>query len=210
MEELTHRESGKSEALDPNSLACVRARVFSAASKLFYQKGIRVVSVELIAKEAATTKMTLYRYFPSKEQLVVEWLDHHNEAFNRYLDELNAKFPLDPRARLRAYFENSSKLIADPDGRGCPIANAAVELTEPDHPARQVIASHKSRLYEFIKKSCEEIQADAPTELADALFMMCEGAYLSMQTIKSAGPGKSLVAAFERLLNAHLNNRNDG
>jgi len=189
-----------------NSRACVRARVFKAASDLFYRKGIRAVSVDLVAKEAATTKMTLYRYFPSKEMLVVEWLRHHSEEFSHYLAELSARYP-DPRRRLHAFFDNAAESSADPNGRGCPIANAAVELAEPDHPARPVIESHKAELYAYLLRSCREMNAEEPDVLADGLFLLCEGAYLSTQTLGCAGPGRSITAASERLIQAHLAGR---
>ncbi|MDR0480684.1 MAG: TetR/AcrR family transcriptional regulator [Gallionellaceae bacterium] len=187
-----------------NTRMCVRARVFRAAGDLFYHKGIRAVSVDLVAKEADTTKMTLYRYFPSKEILVVEWLRHHSEEFSDYLQALSRQYPDDPRHRLQAFFDNAAKASATPGDRGCPIANAAIELTEPHHPARSVIESHKAELRAWLLRACQEMRAQAPEQLADGLFLLSEGAHVSSQTLGRSGPGQSIVAAAERLIGAHL------
>src|SRR5437764_5303661 len=104
-----------------------RERVFKTAADLFYRKGIRAVGVETIAAEADTTKMSLYRNFPSKDELVAEWLRVHDAAFWRNWDEMEGRYPDEPRKQLQAAFTLLAKHVADPEARGCPIANSAVE-----------------------------------------------------------------------------------
>src|SRR2546422_10466416 len=70
-----------------------RKRIFDTASELFYLKGIRAVGVETIAEEAKTTKMSLYRSFPSKDELVAEWLRDHDIKFWQTWDATSRKFP---------------------------------------------------------------------------------------------------------------------
>src|SRR5437660_81712 len=114
-----------------------RKRIFDTASELFYLKGIRAVGVETIAAEADTTKMSLYRNFPSKDELVAEWLREHDANFWKTWDTMASRHPKDPRRQIKAAFAVLAKHVADPKARGCPMANAAVELTEKDHPARK-------------------------------------------------------------------------
>src|SRR6266852_9459140 len=116
-----------------------RKRIFDTASELFYLKGIRAVGVETIAEEADTTKMSLYRNFPSKDELVAEWLREKDVHFWQTWDAMASRHPEDPRRQVKAAFALLAKHVADPKARGCPMANAAVELTEKDHPARKVI-----------------------------------------------------------------------
>jgi AcrR family transcriptional regulator len=127
-------------------LACVRDRIFQAASDLFYRKGIKAVGVDAIAEEAHTTKMSLYRHFASKDELVAAWLREHNEKFWESWEEIRAKYPDDARARLSAFFNRIGEFCSDPNSRGCAAANAAVELTDPAHPARRVIEEHKAMI----------------------------------------------------------------
>ena len=107
-----------------------RQRIFDTASELFYLKGIRAVGVETIAAEADTTKMSLYRNFPSKDELVAEWLREHDANFWKTWDMMASRHPKDPRKQINAAFAVLAKHVADPKARGCPMANAAVELTE--------------------------------------------------------------------------------
>src|SRR5258708_104105 len=121
-----------------------KKRIFDTASQLFYQRGIRGVGVETIAAEANTTKMSLYRSFPSKDELVAEWLRDHDAMFWATWDAMHAQHPNDPRKQLTAAFALLTKHVQDPHARGCPMANAAVEITEKDHPALKVIEAHKA------------------------------------------------------------------
>lgn len=182
-----------------------RDRVFKTASELFYRKGIRAVGVETIAAEANTTKMSLYRSFPSKDELVAEWLRDHDTHFWQTWDAMARKFPEDPLKQIQAAFALLTKHISDPNARGCPIANAAVELTEKDHPARKVIENHKSNLRNRLANLCMQMQASDPELLADELFLLMEGAQVSIQTLGRRGPAKNVARAADKLIAAHLN-----
>jgi len=181
-----------------------RDRVFKTAADLFYRKGIRAVGVETIAAEANTTKMSLYRSFPSKDELVAEWLRDHDTHFWQTWDAMAQKFPDDPLQQIRAAFALLTKHIADPNARGCPIANAAVELTEKDHPARKVIETHKANLRNRLSALCLRMNAKEPELLADELFLLMEGAQVSIQTLGVRGPARNVARAADNLIAAHL------
>src|SRR5712691_3463595 len=78
-----------------------RKRIFDTAAELFYRKGIRAVGVEAIAAQADTTKMSLYRNFPSKDELVAEWLRDHDARFWEGWDSMAQKYPGDTRKQLQ-------------------------------------------------------------------------------------------------------------
>ncbi len=181
-----------------------RKRIFDTASKLFYLKGIRAVGVDTIAAEADTTKMSLYRNFPSKDELVAEWLREHDVNFWQTWDAMTHLHPKDPRKQLKAAFALLAKHVADPNARGCPIANAAVELTEKDHPARRVIEAHKAKLRARLAQICTQMKARIPGLLADELFLLMEGAQISIQTLGARGPAAKVARAADVLIDAHL------
>jgi AcrR family transcriptional regulator len=188
-------------------LACARDRIFQAASDLFYRKGIKAVGVEAIADEANTTKMSLYRHFASKDELVAAWLREHNDKFWASWEEIRAKYPDDPRARLEAFFNRIGEFCSDPNSRGCAAANAAVELTDPAHPARSVIEEHKAMIRTRLTEACTEMRARAPGALADSLFLLMEGAQTSIQSLGHAGPARAIAGAASALIDAHLGKR---
>ena len=181
-----------------------RKRIFSTASDLFYRKGIRAVGVETIAAEADTTKMSLYRNFPSKDELVAEWLRDHDAHFWETWDAMSQKHPGEPRRQLKTAFALLARHVADPEARGCPMANAAVELTEKDHPARKVIETHKAKLRTRLAQLCTQMKARHPGLLADQLFLLMEGAQVTTQTLGVHGPARNVARAAEVLIDAHL------
>jgi len=181
-----------------------RKRIFDAAAELFYRKGIRAVGVDTIAAEADTTKMSLYRNFPSKDELVAEWLRDHDTSFWRTWDAMASRHVNDPRKQLQAAFGLLAKHVADPNARGCPMANAAVELTEGDHPARKVIEAHKANLRARLEEICKRMGARQTGLLADQLFLLMEGAEVTRQTLGPRGPARNVARAAEMLIDAHL------
>jgi len=180
-----------------------RERVFRTAADLFYRKGIRAVGVETIAAEAGTTKMSLYRNFPSKDELVAEWLRDHDQRFWERWDAMSRKYPDAPRRQLMAAFDLLAKHVVDPGARGCPMANAAVEIPERGHPARKVIEAHKTKLRARLTDLCGRMGVSKPGMLADQLFLLMEGAQVSAQIIGGHGPAKSVAHGAQTLIEAH-------
>lgn len=179
-------------------------RIFNAACDLFYRKGIRAVGVEAIAEEARATKMTLYRAYSSKDELVAQYLRRETERVWQHWDELLAQYAGNPRKQLGVVFSELSSRVGDPNSRGCAMANAAVEITDPDHPARKIIEEHKAEVRARLLRLCADAGARDPAALADGLFLLMEGAFSSMRTLGSSGPGDSVERAAEALIESQL------
>ena len=130
--------------------------ILAVAADLFYRHGIRAVGVDAIAEAAGTNKMTLYRHFASKDELVAEYLRRSAKDADACWDKLERAYPGDPLAQLRAWLKEMAEHVANADERGCPLANAAVELPEKGHPARRVIeeskAASRSRLIRLCRR----------------------------------------------------------
>src|SRR5580700_8622472 len=109
---------------DNDSRIPPRARILAAAGELFYRHGIRAVGVESIAEAAGTNKMTLYRHFPSKDELVAEYLRQEAGKAEAYWDHLEGEHPGDPLAQVRAWIAGMAAHVADCNQRGCALANA--------------------------------------------------------------------------------------
>src|ERR1700733_2654546 len=144
-----------------------RARILAAAGELFYRHGIRAVGVEAIAEAAGTNKMTLYRHFTSKDELVAEYLRQEAHKADAYWDELETAHPGDPLAQIRAWVKAMAAHVADCNERGCALANAAVELPEKDHPARAVIEEFKRRQRAALIRLGRNAGLTEPDMLAD-------------------------------------------
>ena len=188
---------GKDERIPP------RERILAVAADLFYRHGIRAIGVESIAEAAGTNKMTLYRHFASKDELVAEYLRRLAEKASASWDRLAAEHPGNPRAQLRGWLENMAAHVGSDDQRGCALANAAVELPEKDHPARRVIETFKTGQRQRIIDLCAAAELAQPEMLADELFLLLEGALVTAQSIGRDGLGDRLIRMGEAMIAAH-------
>jgi AcrR family transcriptional regulator len=180
-----------------------RERILEAAAELFYRHGIRAVGVDAIAEAADTNKMTLYRHFPSKDELIAECLREHAREVDFYWDALTAQYAGDPDGEIRAWLEAVATCVTDVGERGCVIANAAVELPEKDHPARAVIEAHKRSARDRLMTLFRAAGLIEPESLADEVFLLIEGARINMQSLGSEGPASRLVRMIEALIESH-------
>ena len=180
-----------------------RDRVFETARELFYRQGIHAVGVEAIAAEADTTKMSLYRHFASKDALVAECLREEEREFWQWWDEVVAPSAGNPRKQLEALFNAFQTRTCDSDedsSRGCPLQNAAVELSERAHPGRKVVIEHKSEMRRRLRQLSREIGARDPNRLGDSLMLLMEGSYLARLVFGHTGPLQAVSDAARVLI----------
>jgi AcrR family transcriptional regulator len=180
-----------------------RQRIVAAARELFYRHGIRAVGVESVAEAAGTNKMTLYRHFASKDELVAECLREFGQEVEAIWSGLDASHPNDPRAQLLAWLELVAKRMRDPQDRGCALINAAIELPDKDHPARQVVETFKASARARLERLCGEAGLSQPATLADELMLLVEGARVCAQSMGPTGPCDRLVSMGSALIAAH-------
>jgi AcrR family transcriptional regulator len=181
-----------------------RARILAAAADLFYRHGIRAVGVEAIAEAAGTNKMTLYRHFASKDELVAECLRQAAQEADSCWARFQAAHPGDPLAQLRAWLTEMAQHLANCDERGCALANAAVELPEKDHPARRVIEEFKVSQRNRLIGLCQAAGLTEPDMLADELYLLLEGARVTSQSVGADGLGARLMRMGEAMIAAHM------
>ena len=179
-----------------------RERILAAARALFYARGIRAVSVDEIAAAADTNKMTLYRHFESKDRLIAEYLRELASKADSIWDEAASAHPGDPRAQLEAWLDHLCRSMADPENRGCALANAAVEIPDKDHPGREIIERHKLGQREHIATLCRDAGFQDSEKLADQIYLLLEGACANMHSIGHEGPCRRSRDLLRTLLDA--------
>lgn len=181
-----------------------RDRIIATARDLFRRHGIRGIGVDAIAEAAGTNKMTLYRHFGSKDELVAECLRSFGREVDTAWNDVEAAHPGDPLAQLRAWLQCGVECVAEGDGRGCDMANAAVELAESDHPARHVIEEFKRDQRNRLAKLCADAGATDAELLADTLVLLFEGARVSRQSSGIEGSCAQFIASAEAVITSFL------
>ncbi len=173
----------------------VRDRIFETACGLFYKKGIRDVGVDLIATEAGTNKMSFYRSFASKDELVAEYLEEKGREFWMWWDGIIAEHEGDARGQIEALFDAYVTNTCFEDSQGCAFANASVEIADEGHPARQVAIRQKTEMRRRFRELAARAGAGGKAgELGDALMLLIEGGFLTRRTF-APGDGPLQTAA---------------
>lgn len=179
-------------------------KILDVAYDLFYRRGIRAIGVDEIVKRAGVTKPSLYRSFPSKDELAASYLRQYDREYWERFDEAVAAHPGDPRAQLSAFLTRVGKRTQRPDYRGCGMTNAAVEYPEHGHPARVVSEANKQELRRRLRAMAVAMGAEDADTLGDGLLLLIEGAYISGQLFGLGGPAASVARNADLLIEASL------
>lgn len=180
--------------------ADVRSRILDTASRLFYERGVRAVGVDLVVLEAAVAKTSLYRYFPTKDDLIVAFLEREDVDFWSTWDGVAAQFPDDPAGELDAHMRWIGERLARSNYRGCPQINVAAEFAEQDHPARLVSQRHMQALRQRLRDVAVRLGAADPDRLAAQLAVLVNGAFVSAGLLSAEEGTSVLRAALQALL----------
>jgi len=177
--------------------------LFQTAARLFYQHGYRAVGVDTIAAESGIGKMTLYRHYPSKDDLIVAYIQDSNKVFWNNFEQITKEAPT-PREKLLAFFEALQDYVATPACYGCPFLNVATEYPEADYPGHQVAIEHKLSVRARFNQLAEEAGARQPEALANALFLLMDGAYMAARMFGSSpnSPAANLAEAARQVIDA--------
>lgn len=153
-----------------------RQRLLDAADRLFYRQGINATGVDAVIAEADVARMTLYKQFGGKAELVATYLEQRDARWRADLEDAITAAGPDPTARLLAVFDALALWVADPQFRGCSFANAAAEVADDDHPARKVALRHKQALRERMTELAAAAGLAQPDRVVDQLMLLFEGA----------------------------------
>ncbi|RUP11072.1 TetR/AcrR family transcriptional regulator [Hyphomicrobium sp.] len=194
------RSAGESEANSEERLAAKspRERILIAARDLFYRHGVHAVGVETIAETALTNKMTLYRHFRSKDDLIVVYAQQLANEGDEVLDRILSENLANPQKQVDAWVDHVEDVLTNKLERGCALANAAVEL-DTGHPARAVIEAYKQRKHDRLVGLFRAARYRDPNLLADEVFLLFEGARISIQC-GGKGPALRVVGMLRGLL----------
>ena len=157
-----------------------RERIISASRQLFRDQGINCTGVDQLCSVAQVSKRTLYQHFTDKDELIAE----HLRGFDpEVLPEVFDRTDLTPRERLLAVFDIHAPL--------CPFIAAAVEINDPDHPARVYARDYKLAFAARLTEAAREAGAAHPEALGEQLALLLDGAsarsrVLNTQTLATA------------------------
>ncbi|MBN9390393.1 MAG: TetR/AcrR family transcriptional regulator [Chloroflexi bacterium] len=181
-----------------------RQQIMETASRLFYEQGFRAVGIDTIIAQSGVAKMSLYRHFPSKDDLIVAYLEQSNAQFWEWFESVVSQYPGAPRRQLAAIFEGVVQQVGSPVCFGCTFQGTAAEFPDVTHKGHAVALAHKKAVRERFYRMALAGQARQPEVLADGLLLLMDGAYVEKRMYGDQNPARSVALVAEAVLTAHF------
>ncbi|WP_410575358.1 TetR/AcrR family transcriptional regulator [Amycolatopsis sp. cmx-4-61] len=149
-------------------------RLLATAARLFYAEGIHAVGVERLVSEAAVTRATFYRHYPTKDDLVAAYLAETSRLIRAAVAAARDGKP--PREALVDTMAVVGDATQGKDFRGCQFLNAAAEYPDPRHQVRQVIDDHRRWFFDVLREQAAALGHPEPNHAARVLVLLRDGA----------------------------------
>ncbi len=181
-------------------MSALREKILHVATDLFQTRGINSTGVDTIVAVAGTTKMTLYKYFKSKEDLILEVLQQGHQDFQTWLnDNLNRSSKL-PADKIQKLFDFIEEWVTSPDFRGMAFIKASAEFPNEESPIHKLSADHAKEFRNYIATLAVDAGITDSESLALQLSMLIEGAFQAEQMKRGSGAVKYAKKAAKILI----------
>lgn len=180
-----------------------RDRLLETAGALFHRYGFQAVGIDRILAESGVAKMTLYRYFASKDEMIAAYLERADAQFWSWANTA-METATTPRAKLIAFFDAVGDLASSPECLGCVFQGAAMAFPEIEHPGHQRALRHKLAVRERLTELAREARLTHPDALGVQLALLLDGAWIAARTFRhTENSAKSVTQAAKTLIEAH-------
>ncbi|MBX3445537.1 MAG: TetR/AcrR family transcriptional regulator [Parvibaculaceae bacterium] len=178
-----------------------RDRLVDTALRLFAIEGFHGTGIDRILAESGVSKMTLYKHFPSKDDLILAALRRRDESYRAWLEtEVAARIETGEHP-LVAYVHAIQTWCDRPQFNGCTFINAAGEFGDPKHPVHRAAGEHKQAMLAFVEQLARDASCNHPQEIALQTRLLCDGATVMKQAIRSDRGFEAAAEAVKRLAN---------
>lgn len=168
-------------------MSVLREKILSTATSLFQTQGINSTGVDNIVAVAGTTKMTLYKYFRTKEALILEVLQKSQQDFQHWLDEKLNSSSKKPSDKIQQLFDYIEEWISSPEFIGVAFIKASAEFPNEKNPIHQLSSQQSREFRQFISKLATEANIKDAEGLALQLSLLFEGAVQAEQMQRGSG-----------------------
>lgn len=153
-----------------------RQDIITAAFSLFYKNGFHATGVDLIMQTAKVSKRTLYKYFRSKDELVIAVLEDYNaRSFAHTVHEVESR-ESEPGKRILAIFDVEKETFMKDEFMGCLVLNALSEYGNKNSAIEAIFHAYKKNVENYISDLLEKADAKNPAKLARQITMVLDGA----------------------------------
>ena len=181
-----------------------RDQLIDTAMKLFYENGFHATGIDKVLAESGCAKMTLYKHFKSKDELILATIRRRDELLrNEFMREVERRAKT-PRERLIAFYDVLEDWFKGGDFRGCLFMHASSEYTDTEDPILGACAEHQRLMRKYVRDLCVEAGAKDVDELADELMLLGEGAIITAHMMSKPGVAQNAKRAAVKLIDLAL------
>ncbi len=181
-------------------MSTLKDKILATATYLFHTRGINSTGVDTIVAVAGTTKMTLYKYFASKEDLILEVLQKSQLDFQTWLsDKLNSTSKK-PNDNIQQLFDYVEEWVSSPAFIGVGFIKASAEFPNEENPIHQLSHQQSREFRQFISKLAKQAGIKDADGLALQLSLLFEGAMQAEQMKRGSGAIKYAKKAAKILI----------
>ena len=182
----------------------LQEHILQTASGLFYAHGIKATGIDTIVKASGIAKMSLYKYFPSKDDLVVAHLRRSKETILSHINNGISGEDKSAVQTLLAVFDVFAEILSSPEFRGCPFINASAEFAEVGSPIQMAVADFSICLHNLLAGLAKQAGIVDAQQLARQLSMLLTGAIVSEQMQKQPDTMRTAYKAAKLLIEQQL------
>ena len=179
-----------------------RDHLLAVAQRMFCEAGFHAVSVDSIIEDAGVARMTLYKHFGSKDDLIVATLRREDKMFRQWLVSSIEARSSKPKDRILSLFHALHERFASEGYYGCAFIRASIEYPSPNHPVHRAAREHKEMIRAYLRGLAAEVEGANPVELSEQLYLLMEGAITASQLHGEPWPAEYARQAAEKLLAA--------
>jgi AcrR family transcriptional regulator len=179
-----------------------RDELVRKALAVFYRNGFNATGMDMLVAETGISKTSMYKYFRTKEELILAVLRLRDEEFRNWLFRRMEELAPDARGQLLAMFDALGEWFAETSYRSCMFIKASSEFQEPDHAIHQQSAEHKRLLFQHVSALATKAGLPDPTLSARQLLLLKEGAIVVAHLGHTADPAGDAKLAAEMLVRA--------
>ena len=184
-----------------------QTRVLDTAQRLFYARGVHEVGMDELVRETGLGKATVYRLYPTKDDLVAAYLARLAASILQQVDALAADNE-DPGQALLGVLAAIEQDLRRPTFRGCAFNNASIEFDDPDHPARVEARRYREQLAQRLTELAQRLAGQRRgAELGRQLAVLVDGAYTSAAHLGPDGPAAAGLKLARQLIKAEASAR---
>lgn len=193
------QKTNPTEEQEDQELTPAARRILVAASRLFYEQGIRAVGVDAIVEEADVAKVTLYNNFGSKDELAAAYVRHRRDLWQSWIEGFVGRAD-SSREKLLLLFDALEQWMEDSGFRGSAAINAFSEIPDPEHPVRIAATEYREWNQGYLKELAIAAGSEAPEKLARKVWILLEGATIASVMEQSKLPVQEARELVDQLI----------